>query len=207
MANPRKGDRPISQAQKVRRLKEQICEVVVKIEYGGRDAYDDTVELAKELDRRKIRPFTRSSTSPGVGTWYHPNARGARLKAFMSEHLPDVWKRGFRALLKPGDTADDCLCSKCRLNGTEKCKRLSAPKPGRPSQAVVPDGVVPENGDVPKNILGWTVFHDRKRGRYKLVKRIDGKSLSIYIGKTWDLSLAAARIREWTERQSTDSEK
>lgn len=48
--------------------------------------------------------------------------------------------------------------------------------------------------------MGWTIFHDKMRGRYKAVNRINGRLKSIYIGK--DPSIAEKKIQEWLDRES-----
>jgi hypothetical protein len=69
-------------------------------------------------------------------------------------------------------------------------------------EGFVPQSVIPEEEESSRNVMGWTIFHDRKRGRYKAVKRVGCKVKSIYIGKTYDPELVRAKITAWEKGQT-----
>jgi hypothetical protein len=84
----------------------------------------------------------------------------------------------------------------CRLpTVTHKSERLPTHVERREANHI--EAVIQVPG--PLNILGWTVRAD-ERGRYKAFRKINGRTRSIYLGRSLDG--AEAKIRAWEESQA-----
>jgi hypothetical protein len=89
-------------------------------------------------------------------------------------------------------------------DGVVRGERVVVPSMEPVVSVVVPDerkpvipSVVPGGEGSATNIMGWTMFHDKKRGRYKAVRRVGGKVRSIYLGKNFDPEVVREKITAW----------
>ena len=195
-----------------RRLKliEEIRRVAEEIGYRGRG---DSERLAQALDDRGIKPL-RANIPSWKGYWggkwvgVHPYST-QKLLLFIKRWLPGLLDHGAPGVVHSVPVVKvTCLCSKCGLSGTDACKWREETKrePSRhhvvpesvvPVTPVVPESVVSESEESATNVMGWTIFHDKKRNRYKAVRRTNGRLRSIYVGKSNDPELVREKIKAW----------